>query len=131
MDQVKVGTFTVTAAEASGGKNLELGFTAEYIRLFNLSATDTEVIVLERWGTMAAAAVLETYMHDNDGGDDIVSHVYNSSTGLTDYGSGSIAASGSPDTVVDSGFAGITIPAGQLVENDVWHYMAMGAQFTA
>jgi len=128
--QIKVGSFTVSTAEGTGGKNVEVGFVPEFILLWNSDASAADVGVMLRFGGQAAdAAVTLLKLTDNGAtGTDTINEI--TSNGITDYDSGSIAASGSPDTVLDSGFQGFTIPAAQLTATDVWHYVAFGAEHT-
>ncbi len=127
MSQIKVGKITATSAEASGGKNVNVGFIPEYLKVWNEDAADGEVAILERFGGQADDASLAYYKMTNGTGTDNTL-VDDTTNGLTDYSAGSIAEAS--DEVSDSGFQGFTIPAAFIGDGDVIHYLAIGAEDT-
>lgn len=88
---MKEGKFTVTAAEASGGKNVDCGFIPAYVKLLNRSAPVDTVMQLERYRGMAALESLQTVSMRNDGGDNLTSPIITTTVGLSNFDDGSVS----------------------------------------
>jgi hypothetical protein len=111
--QIKMGTFTVTSGEGSGGKIINLGFVPEYVLLRNVTAAtqyelfDTET---DAYGLQHKAA--STY------------HVFLTSGGLSMVDTVTIDT-GNP--VRKTKVQGFSVPAAAIAQNDVCHWMAIRA----
>ncbi len=106
--QMKSGKITATTAEASGGKNVDCGFVPEFVVAFNEDAADGEDGLLVRFGGMAAAQAMKIVQLKNDGGDDNINLVNETSNGITDYNTGSVSEASSTLT-------GTSTPTGAAV----------------
>jgi len=105
---MKTGKITATTAEASAGKNVEVGFIPELVMAFNENVADGEDGMLIRFGGMAAAQAAAIVRMDNDGGGDNVNLVNETTNGITDYDTTSVAAASSTLT-------GTSTPTGTAV----------------
>lgn len=94
--QMKVGKITATAAEASGGKDVDTGFIPEFVMAWNEDAIDGEQAVLIRFGGQEAAAALAMNKFTNGTGTDNTL-VDETTNGITDVDSSSI---GTTNTVL-------------------------------
>jgi len=110
--QIKVGKITATTAEASSGKNVDVGFIPEFVMAFNENVADGEDGLLIRFGGMAAAQAAAIVRMDNDGGSDNVNLVNETSNGITDYNTATVAAASSTLTGTSTSTAGSATLAG-------------------
>lgn len=89
--RMKTGKITATTAEASGGKNVDVGFIPSYVKVINSSASEDDVMQLEKYSSMPDLTSLQTYQMANDGGSDVVSPLITTTEGLSAFDSDAIS----------------------------------------
>lgn len=88
---MKQGKITVTTAEASAGKNVDVGFIPAYVKIVNENAVVTENATLERFRGMDPAQSIAGVIIADDGTTSDENIVNDTTNGLSDFDDGSVA----------------------------------------
>ena len=107
---------------------LDLGFVPDYIKLVNLNAAETEVMIYEWWSHMGDSVALAHIQIDGSTSDAVYSVKKDTSGVITKLDTTTIQTS---DPVKKTAKRGVIIATGWLDDNDEIYYYAVGnAPFT-